>query len=284
VRLMLGAAAIKPATTNGTSGTLLMSIQCRSVMRSSRASCRMSIPKPATYRDRRRWKKAPVPSSVKTHALLLDFDGVIVDSEGMQLEAVNTVLAPYGVRISPTLWSEHCVGHKAREFLPDLLPALPSVEELDRLLAAKSTAYQQIVLAHTPVARPGIRELVDQARRRRFRCGVASATPAADLDYILRALGWTDVLDLVLSSDAVPRPKPAPDVYLRAAELLGVVPENCVVVEDTPTGIAAARAAGMYCVAFPNRWTTSLDVTLATRIEPVLDTAAIERILDLAER
>lgn len=220
---------------------------------------------------------------MKTHALLLDFDGVIVDSEGMQLEAVNTVLAPYAVQLDSTQWSANCVGHKARDFLPGLLPAPLSVEELDQLLAAKSAAYQQIVLAQTPIARSGIRELVDRARQRGFRCGVASATPAADLDHILRALGWTGLLDLVLSSDAVPRPKPAPDVYLRAAELLGVVPQHCVVVEDTPTGIAAAHAAGMYCVAFPNQWTADLDLTLATRIEPILDAATIESVLDLAE-
>lgn len=215
-------------------------------------------------------------------ALLLDFDGVIVDSEGMQLEAVNTVLAPYGVSIDAEQWIARCVGHKARDFLPDLVPTAINTSELDHLLAAKSTAYQQIVLARAPVARPGIRELVERARECGYRCGVASATPAADLEYILGALGWTALLDLVLSSDAVARPKPAPDVYLRAAALLGVAPERCVVVEDTSTGIAAARAAAMPCVAFPNRWTTTMDLRQATRTEPILDAAAIERVLGLA--
>ena len=144
---------------------------------------------------------------------------MIVDSEGMQLEAVNTVLAPYNVQLDPKQWSQRCVGHKARDFLPGLLPVPPTTEELGRLLAAKSVAYQAIVLARVPVARPGIRELTERARERGYRCGVASATPAVDLEHILGMLGWTGLLDLVLSSDAVPRPKPAPDVYLRAAEL-----------------------------------------------------------------
>ncbi len=213
--------------------------------------------------------------------MLLDFDGVIVDSEGMQMEAVNSVLAPYAVRLDVMYWIERCVGHKARDVLPTLLPEPPTPDELERLLAAKSAAYQSIVQASKLTARPGIRELTERARQRGYRCGVASATPAADLHFILTRLGWNDLLDLVLSSDVVARPKPAPDVYLRAAELLGVQPRRCVVVEDTPTGIAAAREAGMHCVAFPNSWTANMDVSAATSVEPTIDAATIERILDL---
>jgi HAD superfamily hydrolase (TIGR01509 family) len=211
--------------------------------------------------------------------LLLDFDGVIVDSEGLQLCAVNQILAPYSIVLSPTVWIERCVGRKARDFLREILGGRAGPGELEQLLVAKSAAYQDLVRQTEPAPRPGIAELVERAIALGFRCGIASATPESDLRQVLDRIGLTPRFDVIVSSDAVPRPKPAPDVYLRAAELLHVVPAHCIVVEDTPTGLAAGRAAGMHCVAFPNQWTAALDFAGAEIAVSSLDTRAIERIL-----
>lgn len=212
-------------------------------------------------------------------ALILDFDGVIVDSEGIQMQAVNQVLAAYGIRLTEQDWIQRCVGHKTRDFLQVILEGKVDLDELDRLLAAKSDGYRSLTQQVAPQARPGIVELVEQARMRGYRCGIASATPAADIHDVVSRLGIAACFDRIVSSDAVARPKPAPDVYLHAAALLGVEPARCIVVEDTPTGVAAGRAAGMYCVAFPNRWTVAMDLGQADVLIPVLDHAAIRSIL-----
>ena len=227
------------------------------------------------------WRKAAVASPSANRALLLDFDGVIVDSEGLQLCTINQILAPYSIVLSPTLWIERCVGRKARDFLREILGGRAGPSELERLLVAKSAAYQDLVRGTEPTARPGIPDLVERATALGFRCGIASATSESDIRHVLARIGLTSRFDVIVSSDAVPRPKPAPDVYLRAAELLHVWPAHCIVVEDTPTGLAAGRAAGMHSVAFPNQWTAALDFAGAELVVPSLDTRAIDRILGL---
>src|SRR5688500_8100262 len=96
-------------------------------------------------------------------ALLLDFDGVIVDSEGTQLLAVNQVLASHGIELSKQEWIERCVGRKARDFLNLYLGDRIEAAEFERLLEAKSAAYRDLARTNSPVARPGIRKLVERA-------------------------------------------------------------------------------------------------------------------------
>lgn len=212
-------------------------------------------------------------------ALILDFDGVIVDSEGMQMEAVNRVLAPYGVRLTERDWIRRCVGHKTRDILQEILEGRADAGELDRLVSAKSDVYRSLTQQVAPQARPGIVDLVQQAHHQGYRCGIASATPAADIHDVVGRLGIAPFFDRIVSSDAVAHPKPAPDVYLHAAALLGVDRARCIVVEDTSIGVAAGRAAGMYCVAFPNRWTAAMDLGEADMLVPVLDHATIRSVL-----
>ena len=231
------------------------------------------------FQARRTPRRAAIANDRSAPALLLDFDGVIVDSEGIQFRAVNQALEPFGVQISPEEWIERCVGHKARDFLPAILHDRIDADQLEALLVAKSEALQQLIRQTAPVARPGIPELIATARDRGFRRGIASATSQADIGYVVERLGLASQIEVIVSSDSVARPKPAPDVYLRAAELLGVAPLRCVVIEDTPTGLAAGRAAGMRCVAFPNQWTAALDFRDADFHVQSLDTAAIDNLL-----
>src|SRR6188472_1413509 len=114
--------------------------------------------------------RCDIAQSEPRRALILDFDGVIVDSEGMQMQAVNQILAPYNIRLTEQDWIRQCVGHKTRDFLQDILDGRVDADQLDRLLAAKSEAYRSLVQQVAPQARPGIVELVEQARIRGYRC------------------------------------------------------------------------------------------------------------------
>jgi HAD superfamily hydrolase (TIGR01509 family) len=205
----------------------------------------------------------------------------MVDSEGTQLQAVNAVLAPYGIKLDRRFWIDRCVGHKTRHFLSEVLGQQIEPAAFEDLLLAKSAAYRDLCRSTPPAARPGIPELIAAAIQNGFRCGIASATPEADIREVTDRLGLSPLLQVIVSSDSVPRPKPAPDVYLRAAALLGVEPGRAVVVEDTPTGLVAGRAAGMHCVAFPNEWTAHLDFSAAEIVVHTLSPASIDRILAL---
>lgn len=195
---------------------------------------------------------------------------------------MNQALARYGIELSRRDWIERCVGHKARDFLGEILGDRVDPSEMDRLLVAKSNAYQTLVRELEPPARSGIPELLQSAADQGFRCAIASATSEPDIRATVERLGLAHFFDAIVSVDAVARPKPAPDVYLRAAELLQVAPPFCVVVEDTSTGLASGRAAGMRRVAFPNEWTAKLDFGDAELIVPTLDRQAVDRILGLA--
>ena len=98
--------------------------------------------------------------------------------------------------------------------------------------------------------RPGARELVEALAGRR-RLGIASNSPRRWVEAVLESAGLAAPFEVVVTSEEVAEPKPAPDVYLRAAELLGSAAIEVVALEDSPPGAAAARAAGMYVIAVP---------------------------------
>jgi HAD superfamily hydrolase (TIGR01509 family) len=91
--------------------------------------------------------------------------------------------------------------------------------------------------------------LIESLRESGIKTALASSSPKHLVDLVMDKFGIAGLFDLILSGDEVERGKPAPDIYLGAAKKLGVTPENCVVVEDAPSGVAAAKAAGMRCLA-----------------------------------
>jgi sugar-phosphatase len=102
------------------------------------------------------------------------------------------------------------------------------------------------------VAMDGALEAVRLVRSCGLRCAVASSSPRALIDVVVTRLGIADQVDAVCSAEDEVHGKPAPDVYLRAAGLLGVPPGRCLAVEDSALGVLSARAAGMPCVAIPD--------------------------------
>ena len=106
-------------------------------------------------------------------------------------------------------------------------------------------------LLEEAVAFPGAAELVAELRER-TSVAVASNTPGRLVRGALVCAGVAELFEVVVTADQVAEPKPSPDVYLRACELLGAPPERSIALEDSPTGVAAARAAGMYVIGIPS--------------------------------
>jgi HAD superfamily hydrolase (TIGR01509 family) len=121
--------------------------------------------------------------------------------------------------------------------------------------------------------RPGAIELVKRLRGR-VPMGLASNSPRFLVDAALQSAGFSEAFDAVVSSDDVARPKPAPDLYLLACERLGVLPADALALEDTTSGIAAAKAAGMACIAVPQFAET--DVSAADRVIDSLEELLVE--------
>jgi HAD superfamily hydrolase (TIGR01509 family) len=180
-------------------------------------------------------------------AVIFDCDGTLVDSEPLAWRAWRDLLAGYGYELKPEDievtrgrgWPE-IHGHFASqvEDLPDSAGAWEGFSgRLFALLEAELTPFDDAIGA--------AREL----HRRGVPVAVASSSPRARLDATLRAAGLQDLLDVTVAGDEVAHGKPAPDLFLAAAERLGVAPADCVAVEDSPPGVASAVAAGMAVVA-----------------------------------
>jgi HAD superfamily hydrolase (TIGR01509 family) len=179
-------------------------------------------------------------------AVVFDLDGVIWDGEPLYHEAFNVVLAPMGRHLTDSDYT-HIIGYSveaAWDWVRDHFALTDSPVSFYR-------AYNEAVLTllNAPVEPlPGVRALLDELRRRHIPLGLASASLRQWVDATLRGLDLEAAFDATVAAGEVPRSKPAPDLYLAAAQRLGVPAPDCLAVEDTASGIAAAKAAGMFAV------------------------------------
>jgi HAD superfamily hydrolase (TIGR01509 family) len=189
-------------------------------------------------------------STARTPSVIFDLDGTLVDSEPNYFEAGRRVLAAHGVLGFD--WDEHkgFIGIGTRETLEVLRARYAIDAPVDELLAAKNRAYLELASTSTVVF-PQMREFVERLSAAGVPMAVASGSSRAAIEAVLAGTGLADHIAVTVSAEEVGRGKPEPDVFLEAARRLGAAPHDCVVLEDAPPGAAAARAAGMRCIAVP---------------------------------
>lgn len=189
------------------------------------------------------------------NAAIFDLDGTLVDSYDAHFVAWRAVSASHGVEISEADYYRHfgrrnedllreCWTRAARGTLDDA-----QVHALDH---EKEAAYRAQVATRFPVM-AGATDLVRALREAGWLLAVGSSGPPANVQLALEGLGLTDCFHAIVTGKDVRRSKPDPECFLLAAERLGVVPSQCVVLEDAPAGIAAAKAAGMACAAITSK-------------------------------
>jgi pseudouridine-5'-monophosphatase len=182
----------------------------------------------------------------KYKAVIFDMDGVLADSEPVYVDAIEAVLAASGKKITPAL-HEKIMGHGVEATWETLIEAMALPGRVGDYLEAYDRELRQR-LAELREALPGVRELVTKLRHRRVPIAVASSSWLAWVDSLLTGIALRDAFDALASATEVAHPKPAPDLYLLAASRLGVAPAECIAIEDTPTGLRSARAAGMLAI------------------------------------
>lgn len=206
----------------------------------------------------------------RIEALIFDMDGVLIDSEPVHLLAYQKFFREYGVVYTQDDNSQF-LGQKDIEIAVNLIARhnLPLTKE--QFVAKKEEAFQSLIVAN-PVAREGLIETLEAARRLHLKLAVASSATLGSIDLIVKVLDIRNYFDNLTSGDEVQNGKPAPDVYLLAAERLCVPAENCLVIEDTDAGVQAAKSAGMRCIAIPCDATSHQEHRLAdARLLSLLD-------------
>ncbi len=176
-------------------------------------------------------------------AVIFDLDGVLLDSEPIYLQATNTVLAREGRYLSPELNARY-IGWRYTEFIRDVIARLDLAHPPEYY--AQATREEAARLFGEALAPPpGAVELIDLLEMAGVARAVGSSSARAWVDRILRNLGLRHRFPVIVGGDDVAHAKPAPNIFLRCAELLGVEPARCAVIEDSPPGVLAARRAGM---------------------------------------
>jgi HAD superfamily hydrolase (TIGR01509 family) len=185
--------------------------------------------------------------SARLEAVLFDMDGVIIDSEPLWSDAEKQLLARRNLPYSPSLKTA-MMGRDARGAVGYLIEHYSLTESLGKLIEERNQLIAELFKEHLK-AIPGALDLVRSVIAAGILTGLVSSSPKPLVELALEKLVTTGLFDLTLSGDQVVRGKPAPDIYITAAEKLGVKPEYCLVIEDAPHGVAAAKDAGMCCLA-----------------------------------
>lgn len=204
-------------------------------------------------------------------ALVFDLDGVIVDSNAMHVLAWERYLARLGRRL-PRDAGTLIFGRHNDEIVRDLLGDSLSAQELAAHGAAKEALYRELM--RPVLGRRLVPGLADFLRRwSRLPLAVASNAERANVDFVLEQSGLRPYFRVTLDGRQVGRPKPDPEIYLEAAQRLGVEPASCVVFEDSPSGVAAALAAGAQVVGIRTTYEELPGVALTVRDfrDPELD-------------
>ena len=177
---------------------------------------------------------------------IFDLDGVIVDSMPWHTQCWSIYLERLGVP-SDRL-AERMHGKHNDEIIRELFGDSLTEDQIFGHGAAKEHLYRELMAPRlTEFVVPGVAAFLE--RHRNVPKGVASNAELANIEFVLEGAGLRRHFDVLVDGRQVRRPKPAPEIYLRAAELLGARPEECVIFEDSPAGLAAARDCGARVVA-----------------------------------
>lgn len=236
------------------------------------------------------------PAGGPIRGLIFDFDGLIVDTETPAFESWRQIYGEHGHTLGLDVWAgalgtNH--GFDALKHLIGLVAAAPAHPSGAPPVAVAATlraeaeairrrrqALKDSLSAGQPIL-PGVVGLLDQAAAQGLPCAVASSSSRAWVEGWLGRLGLRPRFACVRTGDDVERTKPDPALFLAAAACLGLPPAACLVLEDSPNGILAARAAGCPVVAVPGAITNQLALPPADLVIPSLDAVSLDALMTL---
>ena len=208
-------------------------------------------------------------------ALIFDVDGTLAETEELHRRAFNEAFEAKGLdwQWSVELYEEllRTTGGKERitAYLHNHRNESRSAEWIAELHRDKTQRYARLMSEGALELRPGVRTLIEDARRREFAVAVATTTSRPNVEALCLACFKRDadeVFDVIAAGDEVPSKKPAPDVYLLALKRLGLPARACIALEDSRNGVLSAKAAKLPCVAVRAAYTRNDDLSAADAV------------------
>lgn len=181
-------------------------------------------------------------------AFLFDLNGTMIDDMHYHWDVwFDVITNQLGAKLTKDEVRAHMYGTN-REVLTRIFgEGKFTTQEFEKISHAKEVRYQEIYKPHLDLL-PGLFALLETVKRREIKMAIGSAAPPFNINFVLDSLNIRHYFQEVLSGDDVAQSKPNPEVYLKAAKLLGVTPSSCIVFEDAPKGVEAAANAGMKSV------------------------------------
>jgi beta-phosphoglucomutase len=214
-------------------------------------------------------------------AIVFDFDGVLADSEPAHLKAYQMIFEPHGIHIDMKTYCERYLGYddegSIRQVVTDNQLMLGD-EEIEVLLREKARLFEKLV-SGADMLYPGAAACA-QRLGAAWPLGIASGALRHEIELMLGGARLRDAFRFIVSAGDTDRTKPAPDPYLRAAELHGMAPAACVAIEDSHWGLQSARDAGMRTIAISH--TYRRDTLEADLVIDALDELTVELVQQLA--
>lgn len=179
---------------------------------------------------------------------IFDWDGVIVDSSAQHEAAWERLAEEAGLPLPPGHFKRG-FGMKNEFIIPNLYKWADQPADINRLSLRKEELYRELVVEHGLSPLPGVIAWLDQLRASKIPCAVGTSTPRLNIEAVLKVVGLENRFQTIVTAEDVKHGKPDPEVFVKAAEGLGIPPSRCVVFEDAFVGIEAAIRGGMKVVA-----------------------------------
>lgn len=212
-------------------------------------------------------------------AIIFDFDGLILETEGPSYLSWKEVYQSFGLTLPFSTWST-IIGTTQGEFDPslELHKQVKGRVDWDEV-ESRRQASEQALIETQPVL-PGVEQYLQDARRLGLKTGLASSSSCNWVVGHLKRLGLEDHFDCICASDDVKHTKPDPELYHCVLRGLGVSADQAIALEDSPIGIRAAKQAGIFCVVVPNPLTSQLILNQADLLLDSLAEIPLEQLLD----
>jgi HAD superfamily hydrolase (TIGR01509 family) len=193
-------------------------------------------------------------------AVIFDMDGVLVDSEPLHIKAEKKTLAPYGIELSEKEIN-HYMGMGVKTMLKSLIKKYKLSLPEDTLFRIHENNLIEQLQGVATISNAV--ELIDFLIDNHIQLALASSSSRRLIDFVLKKLDLDAKFDIAISGEEVPNGKPFPDIFLKAAEILNLPSDQCMVIEDSKNGVTAAKNAGMICIGFQSPNSQKQDISQA---------------------
>ncbi len=202
-------------------------------------------------------------------AVIFDMDGVMIDSEPLWEKTERILLARRDIEYSPT-YRDQIVGLNQNDSGRLLINTFELEETVEDIISERVEILTAIYEEELEVVLDLI-PLLDNLRDSKFKLAVASSSPLRVINFVLDMFSLQEYFPVVVSGECTENGKPHPDIYLHTASRLEVKPTECAAIEDSINGVKSAKAAGMYCIAVPDKRLSQMEFQNADIIVPNLN-------------